>query len=136
MDKEEAGTEPLKLRWAIALDWFQQSNRSITALIRDYLCPKCAKRLGTEAKDYSPDTLISTIKDCCSHTPGFISDRLSIIESVFRLFLSNGNQPLAVEEIGVKLGELRGGDPYRTSSETLLRILNKDHYYGLQEIQS
>ena len=134
MDKEEAGTEPLKLRWAIALDWFQQSNRSITALIRDYLCPKCAKQFNSEGKTNSPDALMSAIQNCCSHTPDFINDRLPITESIFRVFLANGNQPVSLEELGKQLSELRGGDPYRTSPETLSRLLKNDRYYGLQGV--
>jgi hypothetical protein len=133
-EEEEVSTEPLKTHWAIALDWFQQNNRSISALIRDYLCPKCAKKLTADKKESSPDVLMSTIQDCCSHTPGFINDRLPIIESVFRLFLANGNQSLDMEELGMKLSELRGGDPYRTSPEALLRLLKSDRYYGLQEV--
>ncbi|GAI07324.1 unnamed protein product, partial [marine sediment metagenome] len=44
--------------------------------------------------------LLTTIKDCCSKTPGFITDKLPILGSIFRLFLANGNQPLDVEELG------------------------------------
>lgn len=132
-DEEEVTTEPIRTYWAIALDWFPQNNRSIQVLIKDYLCPKCAKQLSAEKKDSSPAALMSVIKDCCSHAPGFINDRLPILESVFRLFLTNGNQPLDLEELGKQLSELRGGDPYRTSPETLFRLLKNDRYYGLQE---
>ena len=131
--KEEISTEQSKTRWAIALDWFQQNNRSISALIQNYLCPKCAKQLSAEGKENSPDVLMATVRDCCSHTPDFIHDRLSILESIFRLFLANGNQPLDLEELGKQLSELRGGDPYRTSPEILSRLLKKEWYYGLQE---
>ena len=133
MDKEEVSTEQLKTYWAIALDWFQQNNRSISALIQDYLCPKCAKKLDAEGKENSPDVLMSAVKNCCSHGPDFISERLPILESVFRLFLANGNQPLDLEELGKQLSQWRGGDPYRTSPETLSRLLKSDCYYGLQE---
>jgi len=135
MAKEEVITELPKTRWAIALDWFQQNNRSISTLIHDYLCPKCAKQLSAEGKENSPDALMSTIQDCCSHTPGFINDRLPIMESVFRLFLTNGNQSLDTEELGNQLSELRGVDPYRTSPEALSRLLKSDRYYGLQEVR-
>ena len=79
---------------------------------------------------------MSAIKECCSQAPDFITERLPILESVFRLFLANGNLPLALEELGKQLSELRGGDPYRTSPETLTRLLKSDRYYGLQEIQN
>jgi hypothetical protein len=133
VEQEEISTEQPKTYWTIALDWFHQNNRSISALIQDYLCPKCAKQLSAKGEENSPDALMSAIKNCCSHTPEFINERLPISESIFRLFLANGNQPLDLEELGERLSELRGGDPYRTSPETLSRILKNDRYYGLQE---
>ena len=133
MDKDEISTEEPKTYWSIALAWFPQNNRSISALIRNYLCPKCAKQLSAEVKEQPPDVLMATVKDCCSHTPDFINGRLPILESVFRLFLVNGNQPFDLEELGNRLNELRGGDPYRTSPEILSRLLKNDRYYGFRE---
>lgn len=132
MDKEEISTEQPKTYWSIAPDWFRQNNRSISILIQDYLCPKCAKQLSAEGKE-NPQDALATIRDCCSHVPDFITDRLPILESVFRLFLANGNQPLELEELGNQLSELRDGDIYRTSPEILSRLLRNDRYYGLQE---
>ena len=133
MAEEITSDEPIKTCWVIALDWFQQNDRSISALIENCLCPKCAKQLSAEGKENSPEALMSAIQNCCSHAPGFVNERLPILESIFRLFLSNGNQPIALEELGQQLSQLRGGDPYRTSPETLLRLLKSDRYYGLQE---
>ncbi len=135
MKKEEIITEVPKMRWAIALDWFPQNNRSISALLQGHLCPKCAKRLSAGKKEKSTDALMATIKDCCSHAPDFINDRLPILESIFRLFLANGNQPLDLEEMGNRLSKLRNGDLYRTTPEVLSRLLKNDCYYGLHEVQ-
>lgn len=133
MDKEEISTEQPKTYWCIALDWFPQNNRSISASVQGYLCPKCAKQLSAKGKENAPDTLMATVQDCCSHAPDFITSQSPILDSVFRLFLANGNQPLELEELGNQLSELRGGDPYRTSPAILFRILKNDQYYGLQE---
>jgi hypothetical protein len=64
----------------------------------------------------------------------FITGQLPILESIFRLFLANGNQPLDLEELGRQLSEWRGGDTYRTSAEILSRLLASDQYYGLRQI--
>jgi hypothetical protein len=56
------------------------------------------------------------------------------MESVFRLFLGNGNKAMGLDEVVQQLGQLRGGDSYRTPRETLIRLLKNDNYYGLQEI--
>ena len=119
-------------RWFIDLDWYQQKNRSFLALVGS-LCPKCRERLGAGEREISADDLLSTIKDCCSQSPGFITHRLPILESLFRLFLANNNQHLDLEELGQQLNERRGGDAYRTSAEVLSRLLSNDQYYGLRQ---
>ncbi len=132
MDKENTSTNQDSPRWFIDLDWHQQNNRSFLALAQGCLCPKCQERLKEKA---SAADLFMTIKDCCSKTPNFITGKLPILESIFRLFLANGNQPLDLEELGRQLSELRGGDTYRASAEILSRLLENDQYYGLRQVQ-
>ena len=132
MNKQDLTNDQVEQRWSIDLDWYQQNNRSFLALAQRCLCPKCREQFKGEM---SADDLLTTIKDCCSKTPDFITDELPILESIFRLFLANGNQPLDVDELGNQLNELRGGDTYRTSPEILSRLLQSDHYYGLREVR-
>ena len=132
MDKESITTDQLRPRWFIDLDWSQQNNRSFFALAQGCLCPKCHERL--RVAEVSATDLLSAIKDCCSKTPGFISGKLPILESIFRLFLASGNQPLDLEELGKQLSEWRGGDTYCTSAEILSRLLGSDRYYGLRQV--
>ena len=134
MDKEEISTELLKARWAIAPEWFPENNRSISALIQNCLCPRCARQLSAGEKENSPDVLMQTIKECCSREPGFITNRLPILEGVFRLFLANGNQPLDLEELENQLSEWRGKDSYHTSEEILARLLKDERYYGIRQV--
>jgi hypothetical protein len=133
MPKKQESLQPEEARWAIALDWFQTSNRSASLLIKHYLCPTCARRLGAK-KEPAPQALFSSIAECCSQTPDFINDKLPILESAFRVFLRNSNQPLTLKELSSELGRVRSGDIYRTSPEVLSRILKNDSYYGLREI--
>jgi len=120
-------------RWFIDLDWLEQHNRSFFALAQGYLCPKCSQRLKKGREQISPADLLSNIKGCCSKTPGFITDKMPILDSIFLLFLANGNQPLSLDELGKQLNKWRGGDTYRTSVEILSRLLSHDHYYGLRQ---
>jgi hypothetical protein len=135
MENDETTIELLKVRWAIDVAWFQQNDRSISVLLDDYLCPDCARKFSTGEKEYSPKALMSAIKSCCSRRPDFINERLPILEGIFRFFLSKGNQPFDLEELGNQLSQLRGGDPYRSSPDTLSRLLKNDRYYGFQEIK-
>jgi len=127
-------TDQVEPRWFIDLDWYQSNNRSFSSLAQSYLCSKSAEKLKARGKETSAADLLATIKDCCSKTPGFITGNLPILESVFRLFLANANQPLDLEELGNQLSEWRGGDTYRTSGEIVFRLLEGDQYYGLGRV--
>ena len=126
-------SEQVKSRWSIDFDWYQQNNCSFSILAQSRLCPKCYKRLKAGEREIPADELLSTLKDCCLKTPDSITGKLPILESVFRFFLANGNQPLDLEELGEKLSEWRGGDSYRTSPEILSRLLESDQHYGLRQ---
>ena len=133
MKKEEISTEQPDIQWSIDLDWYQQNSRSFSMLARSHLCDRCIGKLNIGKKESPPGKLIATIQNCCSKNPDFITEQLPILESVFRIFLANGNQPLDLEEMGNQLSNWRGVDTYRTSPEILSRILQNDQYYGLRE---
>ena len=128
-------TEETRQRWFIDLDWFQPNNRSFSTLAQGCLCPECRKRLEVEEGEVSAAALLATIRDCCSKVPNFITLELPVLESVFRFFLANGNQPLDLVELGTQLSDRRGGDIHRTSVEVLSRLLENDHYYGIRPIE-
>ncbi len=136
MSTEDISAEQPRRRWFIDLDWFPQNSRSFSALARSRLCPACRERLGDEPGEAAAGDLVATISKCCSKTAGFIDGELPILESIFRLFLASGNQPLDLEELSSQLSEWRGGDSYRTSPEILSRLLERDQYYGLKPSQS
>ncbi len=131
---EKTNIDQPEPRWFIDLDWFQQNNRSLFALVQSHLCPKCRDRLKGGKGEVPLADLVSAIRDCCSRTPGFITHQLPILESIFRLFLANGNQPLDLEELGRQLSKWRSGDTYCTSVEILPRLLESDQYYGLSQV--
>ncbi len=134
MDRDDISTDRVRQRWFIDLDWYQLNNRSFSTLAGERLCRKCRRRLKAEEREISAADLLATIKDCCSKERGFITFELPILESVFRLFLANGNQPLTLEELSRQLRKWRGGDHYRTSVEILSRLLANDRYYGLRQV--
>lgn len=131
MDKDSTNVDQVSPRWFIDLDWYQQNSCSFSALASACLCPECRERLGE--KLVSAEELLTAIRDCCSKKSGFITPKTAILESIFRLFLANGNQPLDLEELGRQLGERRG-DIYCTSTEVLSRLLSSNQYYGLRQV--
>ncbi len=134
MDKEDISSDQLKTRWFIDVEWYDLNHRSFFILARERLCPKCRQQLKVDKKEVSAAKLLAAIKKCCAKEPGFITADLPILESIFRLLLANGNQPLDLEELGKQLSEQRGGDTYRTSVENLSRLLKSDRYYGLRQV--
>lgn len=114
-------------RYFIDLDSYQQAGRSFAALVRNRLCPRSQKTLGAEA---GAEAILATLKDCCSQAEVFFSPSQPLKESVFRLFLANGNSPLSLEEIAQELARRRGG--LTPSPQALARLLASDHYYGLR----
>ena len=123
--------DQVKPRWFIDLDWYQQNKRSFSDMARAHLCPECRERLKEDAP---ADKLFTAIKDCCSRTPGFIMENLPVLESIFCLFLANGNQPLDLEALGEQLSEWRGVDTYRSSAEILSSLLEDERYYGIRQV--
>ena len=136
MNEENINLDQAGRRWFIELDWYQRNNRSFSTLAQSRMCPKCQERLKGGEGEISVSDILATIKDCCSQAPGFIRGELPILESVFRLFLASGNEPLDVEELGKQLSECRGGDTYCTSAEILPRLLDSDKYYGLRQVKT
>jgi hypothetical protein len=132
-EQAETNEQP-DIKWAISLDWFDTHNRSAQLMIKEYLCPNCSEELEHKKKPPTPQELISRVQKCSQHTPDFINHKMPIMESIFRLFLSNGNKPLPLEEISRQLAQRREGDSYRTSPELLLHLLANDRYYGLQMV--
>jgi hypothetical protein len=126
--------DPTTARWLIDLDWLEQNNRSFSALARGCLCPKCLGRLEKSKKPFSAADLLANIRDCCAKTPGFLVDRPPVLESVFRIFLTNGNQPLGLDELSRQLAARRSGAPQSASVEVLSRLLGDERYYGLRRV--
>jgi len=131
---KNTSTEPVAPRYFIDLDWYRQNNRSFFALAQSCLCPTCREQLKAGEEEIAAD-LIVAIRDCCSKTPGFITRELPILESIFRLFLANGNQPLDLEELGKQLSEWRGGYTHTMSPQILSSLLSTDQYYGLRQVE-
>lgn len=115
-------------RYFIDLEWYRENGRSFPALARSRLCPSSQ---GVAAEE--PHQLLAHFRDCCSKEEAFLNPNLPILEIIFRIFLQNGNQPLALEQIHQQLKEWKApaGLFWDIPEEKLRRLLENDHYYGL-----
>lgn len=120
-------------RWAINLDWLRDNSRSFTTMSKGALCPKCRKKLKVDLVEAKTGDILKAAKGCCSREEDFITSSMPLHESLFRVFLANGNQSLSTDELAKELNTRRGMDAYRTPVTTLLRMLRSDQHYGVQK---
>ena len=134
MTKDDITTDQLSMRWSIEPDWYPQRGRSISILLQSCLCEDCRKKLNEKGSQTSDSALLKLVRKCCIRSADFITGQMPVLESIFRFFISSGNEPITVEELGRQLSERRGGDISRTSTEVLLRLLKNDRYYGFYPV--
>ena len=121
-------------RWAISVDWLTANSRSLAAMASGSLCAKCRKKLKVDQGEVKAGDILKAIKNCCAKSPDFITSGMPLQESMFRVFLANGNQPLTLDELGNQLNDRRGIDAYRSSVNVLSRLLRNDEHYGLRSV--
>ena len=116
----------------IDMNWYQEQGRSFALLAASRLCPSSQKKKIPK----SETALLNTIKQCCSKWEGFFTPNMPLAEMIFRLFLANGNKPLALEQIQGKLQQRLSdsSEPRDLYISKLKRVINEDRYYGLRPI--
>ncbi|MDX1435740.1 MAG: hypothetical protein R3335_02945 [Anaerolineales bacterium] len=100
----------------IDFEWWSQSDRDWKIYLRGYLSEEDQEKLSEADEDQlfdlvDPATAEVTRVDGMQHLlitkyanrAEFISETTSLVESIFRLLLTNGNSPLNAEEMAEKL---------------------------------
>lgn len=124
----------LQTRYHIDFDWWRQNDRDWRVYLRSFLCPEHQEAFAEvdldEQVDWvDPETaevqrvdgLQHILITHCARQPSFISQQTTLVDSVFRLFLANGNMPLTPEQLAMELGRdavtilktLSGGRVYK-----------------------
>jgi len=101
----------------IDFDWWQNNERNWRVHLRSVMCLEHQEVFSAWQNDdmidwIDPETAEVKIVDGMQHTlmshcalaPGFLTERTSLVEAVFRLFLINGNQPMTSRELAQELG--------------------------------
>ena len=124
----------------IDYDWWERSNLGISVELRAHLCQEhrdvFSDHFDTEKIDWvdgktgevvQVDGLQHVLQVHCSKQPGYISEDLSLIDAVFRVFLANGNTPLTCQELSNVVGQM---------PDKILRTLSGLRIYkGLRPVQ-
>jgi hypothetical protein len=104
-------------RYHIDFDWWGQNDRDWRVYLRNFLCPEHQRLFAdlnaTEKVDWvdpesaevqSVDGLQNILITHCAKQSSFITQQTTLVDSVFRIFLANGNNPLSPEELAEHLG--------------------------------
>lgn len=107
----------LHTRFHIDFDWWAQNDRNWRVDLVSFLCPEHQESYGgipegevidwvdpETAEVQQVDGLQHVLITHCAKQQGFIEERTSLVESSFRVFLSNGNTPLTPVELSDQLG--------------------------------
>lgn len=130
----------LQTPFHIDFDWWQKNERDWHVYLRSLLCPEHQEVYANVAQGemidwVDPKTaevkpvegIQHAIMSHCARRPEFVTEQTALVEAVFRLFLTNENMPMTVEELGALL---------HRSPETILRTLSGPRVYkGLRPLQ-
>jgi hypothetical protein len=102
----------LATKFKIDFDWWKENDKSWRVFLTGYLCEEHQAFFGNAGADVmvdsvNPETgavtqidqLQDTLINHCARMEDFFQDKGTLTDSVFRVFLSNGNAPLDAEEI-------------------------------------
>ena len=117
----------------IDFEWWKNHDQNWRVYLHSFLCEE-HKTLFSEADttiliDYiDPDTaevvtvdgLQHVLMTHCAKTEDFLTDHTTMVNSVFRIFISNGNSPLTIEELSSITGK---------PANTILRTLAGTQVY-------
>ncbi len=122
-------TTPFK----IDFDWWKKHDRDWRVYLRSFLCEEHQALFENSDNDevidwVDPNTaevtqvdgLLHVLITHCAKQEGFLSERMALVDSVFRVLLSNGNKPMDAQE----LGEILNRPP-----STILRTLSGIRVY-------
>jgi hypothetical protein len=122
--------------FAIDLGWYLRTGRSVEELLKSRRCPTCqeairGKELGITAKQH-----IKEIARTCSKQPGYLEDRMPIMEVLFRIILGAGNAPMTAPEIHRELSVHLESRTYSRvlPFRWLERLLSGDNPYGIAPV--
>ncbi len=117
----------------IDFDWWKQHDNNWHIFLYGYLCPEHQTTYANAGQEVNvdwvdPDTaevrtvdgLQQVLMAHCARQPEFVTSNTTLVDSVFRVLLANGNEPMTANQ----LGNLIHRPP-----ETILRTLSGMQVY-------
>lgn len=126
-------------KFHIDYEWWRRADRDVEVFLRDYLCDEHKQALATVDGDLLYDHVDAetgevrriggiqqVLMSHCARQPGYLAPHNSLVDSVFRILLANGNTPVSSNELSQRLGR---------PAMTILRTLSAPRVYkGIRPI--
>lgn len=106
----------LDTQYHIDFEWWGNNDREWRVYLRSLLCPEHQAAFADVTLDeivdwVDPNTaevqrvdgLQNILLSHCTHQEDFLHEHTSLVESIFRLFMKNGNVPMSISEIAEHL---------------------------------
>ena len=107
----------LNTNFHIDYDWWDRAERDLEVYLRSHLCHTHqetyadvdpARKVDHVDPETGEVTQVAGIQHVlishCAQQPGYLTGQTSLVNAVFRVFLSNGNNPLSPEELSERIG--------------------------------
>ncbi len=128
-------------KFHIDYSWWEKSDEDLRIYKLSHLSPELRERIsqnpsGTQVDYIDPDTgevfqldEIGVAIQTAAKDPNFINPHTSLVDSIFRVFLANNNQPLSPRELAEATGK---------SADVILKTLSGGRvvYKGIRPIHS
>ena len=125
----------------IDIEWWKQHDRNWRVFLHDYMCVEHQTMFDNlednnwvdsvdpeTAEVKRVDGLQHVLMTHCARQPNFITANTTLVDSVFRVFLSNGNEPLSIREVAEIINR---------PAETILRTISGPQVYkGLRPFKN
>ena len=106
----------LETPFHIDFEWWERQGRDMRVYLRSYLCAehRAVFEAHTDVEEIDwideetgevtrVDGLQHVLRVHCSLQPDYIAPSTSLIDAIFRVFLSNNNKPLTSVELGARI---------------------------------
>ena len=123
----------LTTKFRVDLEWWKSQDRNWRNSLVTFMCPKHQELFAQSSDEQemdlvNPETgevtrgdgLTQTLVDHCARQEGFITDNAPLVDTVFKVFIVSGNQPLNSIELAERVGK---------PADTILRTIGTTRVY-------
>lgn len=110
----------------------EATGRSLPVLVASRQCYMCQQGIDDEVAIVSdPQDFIDQIFAHCSQAPDFLLPDTPLKETIFRVLLAHGNEPMNAEQISAFVGQKWAMTqfPRNTSPEVIQMLLDSSDFY-------